>query len=241
MGMFGSSKRAVFKPSVYETSRRRRGLPRWLILLIFGIVLGAGGLLFLQTSYGPKRLTVLESQELTNELNTVSLERQRLQGELERISRELSEAREARAAMGEELEQAKAAVAPLREELDLFAAAMPQDPRGGPIGVSAASFAQDAGQLAYHVLLLRDPDETGKVPEQAFKGRLEMAVEGRHANGRYETLQLPPQAVELGRYQHLKGTAALPEGYSARRVTVRVYDGEQGGKQHAMRILIVRR
>jgi len=238
MGMFGNNKRAVFKPSVYETSRRRRGLPRWLILLLFGIVLGAGGLLFLQTSYGPQRLTVLESQELTNELNSVSLERQRLQTELERTQRDLSETREARAALAEELKQAQAAVAPLQAELDLFADAMPPDPRGGAIGVSAASFAQQGSQLAYHVLLLQDENDANAA--QPFQGRLEMSVEGRHANGRYETLELPPVPVSLGRYQHLKGAAALPEGYGARRVTVRVMEGEQGGRQRAMRILIVR-
>jgi hypothetical protein len=235
MGMFRSNKRRVFTPSVYETSRRRRRLPRWLILLIVGMVLGAGGLLFLQTSYGPKRLTVLESQELTDELQSVSLERQRLQSELERTARELSEAREARLAIAEQLKAAEAALQPLRDELNLFAAVMPPDPRGGPIGVSAANFRQGAGGLDYHVLLLRDEAEG-----QPFQGRLEMAVEGRHANGRYETLELDPLAVRLDRYQHLTGTAKLPDGFSARRVTVRVFDGEQGGRQRAMRILIVR-
>lgn len=61
MGILGGSRRQVFKPSPYDTRRRSRRLPRWFILLVLGIILGAGGVLILQASYGPKRLTVLES------------------------------------------------------------------------------------------------------------------------------------------------------------------------------------
>jgi len=234
MGIFGGPKRAVFKPSVYETSKRPRRMPRWLMLLMFGVVLGAGGLLFLQTSYGPKRLTVLESQQLTNELNSVTLERQRLRAQLDEATRALEAERASRDKLESDLVQARQALEPLRKELDLFADAMPADPRGGPLGVSAANFDSQDGQLAYHVLLMREPpwDET-------FKGVMQLTVEGRHANGRYETLMLDPIPVSLQRYEHVQGTAPLPEGYSARRVTVRVFDPNE--KQQAMRILIVRR
>jgi len=58
-------KRPILKPSVYETcSRRARRAPRWLVLLLFGVVVGAGDLLLLQSSYGPQRLTVMASQRV---------------------------------------------------------------------------------------------------------------------------------------------------------------------------------
>lgn len=232
--MFGSQKRQVFKPSVYETSKRRGRMPRWLVLLLLGVVLGAGGLLFLQTSYGPQRLTVLESQQLTNEVNSGNIERQRLQVQLDDSQRTVETLKTENAKLAATAAQAEKSVAPLKEELALFADAMPEDPRGGPLGVSAATFRRDGGQLRYHVLLLRNAGQGAP-----FKGQLAMAIEGRYPNGRTATVELDPVAVNLDRYEHLAGVAPLPEGFSARRATVRVLDG-QTQRQHAMRILIVR-
>jgi len=234
MAIFGSSKRAVFKPSVYETSRRRRRMPRWLMLLLLGVVLGAGGLLFVQTSYGPQRLTVLESQQLTNEVNSGNLERQRLQVQLEESTRNVDTLKAQNEKLSADLARAQTSVAPLKEELALFADAMPPDPRGGNIGVSAASFTRAGTQLRYHVLLLRSQSQN-----TAFKGQMVFAVEGRYPNGRTATIELDPIAVDLDRYQHLTGELPMPDGLSAQRVTVRVLDAETK-RQQAMRILIVR-
>lgn len=234
MGMFGSSKRATFKPSVYETSRRRRRMPRWLMLLLLGVVMGAGGLLFVQTSYGPQRLTVLESQQLTNEVNSGNIERQRLQVQLDDATREVESLKAENGKLSSELATAETAVAPLKEQLALFADAMPPDPRGGPIGVSSASFTREGTNLRYHVLLLRQDAEGA-----SFKGQMTFAVEGRYPNGRTATIELEPVPVTMDRYVHLTGAVALPDGISARRVTVRVIDDETK-RQQAMRILIVR-
>ena len=66
--MFRSSNRA-FKPSVYETGRRRkRGMPRWLVILFTGVIIGAGGYWFLQTNYGATRITVEESHQLNQQI-----------------------------------------------------------------------------------------------------------------------------------------------------------------------------
>jgi len=233
--MFGHSKRSVFKPSVYETSTRRRGrrVPRWLVILLLGVILGAAGLLFLQTSYGPQRLSVLESQQLTNKVDTLKQDQQRLQSELNATAHDLALTREARAALSVELTQAKSSIAPLQEDIAHFAAVMPADPRGGPIGVNAGIFTRQNGQLGYHVLLMQD-----EPANQAFTGTLTMAVEGRYANGRTQTLTLDALEVSLTRYQHFKGLVALPDGFTPLRVTVRVLDAAD--RQRAMRILIVR-
>lgn len=47
-------------------------MPRGLVLLLMGIALGAGGLLFLQTNYGQQRLTVQQSEQLYSELNAAN-------------------------------------------------------------------------------------------------------------------------------------------------------------------------
>jgi len=227
-------KRPIFKPSVYETSSRRtRRAPRWLVLLLFGIVVGAGGLLLLQSSYGPQRLTILESRQLTDEVNRLMQESARMQNELDALGRDLAQERNSRMALADELAQAQTALEPLQTDIALFAAAMQPDPRGGPVGVHAASFTRRAGQLAYHVLIMQDEAAT-----QPLVGTLTMAVEGRYANGRTDTITLAALDVSLARYQHFKGTARLPEGFVAARVTVRVLDAAQ--RQRAMRILNVR-
>src|SRR5699024_5491842 len=70
--MFRSRNRHVFKPTAYGTRRQRR-IPRWLVLLFSGIILGAGGLLFLQKSYGPTRLTAEQSEQLQHDLNSANI------------------------------------------------------------------------------------------------------------------------------------------------------------------------
>lgn len=89
MGMLGQSGRPVFKPSVYQPGRHNRRLPRGLGLLLIGIALGAGGVLFLQTNYGPPRLSTEQSEQVRSELNAATLERQRMQTQIDDLQRQL--------------------------------------------------------------------------------------------------------------------------------------------------------
>ncbi len=98
MGMFGQSGRPVFKPSVYQPGRHNRRLPRGLGLLLIGIALGAGGVLFLQTNYGPPRLSTEQSEQVRSELNAATLERQRLQTQIDDLQRQLQASRAAQTA-----------------------------------------------------------------------------------------------------------------------------------------------
>jgi len=98
MGMLGQSGRPVFKPSVYQPGRHNRRLPRGLGLLLIGIALGAGGVLFLQTNYGPPRLSTEQSEQVRSELNAATLERQRLQTQIDDLQRQLEASHTAAAA-----------------------------------------------------------------------------------------------------------------------------------------------
>jgi hypothetical protein len=219
------AKRPVFKPAPYESSRRSRRLPSWLVLLLLGIALGGGGILFLQASYGPKRLSALESQKLTDELTSITLERQGLQTRLDEITRTLegerNEASQTIKSLKGEVSGLKAQIEPMREQLRLFAQTLPYDGKLGPVGISTASFSQarNGGPLSYLVLLMQD-----KADKPELRGHVEFAVEGRAADGRTQTIQLPPANITLGHYQHVAGQATLPEGFLARRVTVRFMD-----------------
>src|SRR5690554_2808165 len=127
--MFGSRNRHVFKPTAYGTRRQRR-IPRWLVLMVSGVILGAGGLLFLQTSYGPTRLTAEQSQQLQYDLNSANLEKQRLQSELNQQGRQLDETTNQLAQKTQELDAATEKLTRLTDDIELFAAALPPDPRG---------------------------------------------------------------------------------------------------------------
>src|SRR4051794_10051903 len=78
--MFGSSKPIPFDP--YRRRRSRRGLPRWLVLILLGIVIGAGGVLYVQERHLPPRLSAYDSARLRESFERADAERQRLQSEL---------------------------------------------------------------------------------------------------------------------------------------------------------------
>jgi hypothetical protein len=232
-------KRAIFKPAPYDTRRRSRRLPSWLILLLLGVLAGGSGMLILQSSYGPKHLTSTEAQKLTEELNSATLERQRLQTKLDEQTRLLEGAREAgeklNRALKDELTSTLAVVTPLKEQLALFAQTLPFDARFGPIGVSTANFIQDKAspKLTYLLWLLQEkPDR----PE--FKGLLELSFEGVYNDGRAETITLARTPVAFGHYLHVTGQANLPAGFVARRANARLFDPE-GKRQITWRVFPV--
>ncbi|CFN66193.1 inner membrane protein [Bordetella pertussis] len=230
---FGRSQRQVFKPSVYQPGKRTRRMPRWLVLLLVGIALGAGGVLFLQTNYGPQRLTVEQSEQLHTELSAANLERQRLQTQLDEAIGQRDANKFTHEQLTTDLAQARTRIDTLNQELLLFQDAMPPDPRGGDIGVRSAVFKRQPGQLSYQVLIMRE-NHAGP----AFKGNVTLAIEGNYANGRRGTLTPDPLALDLQRYNNTQGVLPLPDGFTPRSVTIRVLDGQQ--KQHAMRIYYVR-
>ncbi len=215
--MLGSSKRAVFKPTAYGSSRRKRRVPRWLVLLLTGIALGAGGLLFLQKSYGPPRLTVEQSEQLHYDLNSANADKQRLQGQLNQTSRDLDDTRQKEGSLDSQVGTLQAKVDKLEKDLALFADAMPPDPRGTSPGIRAAEFTVKDGQLRHFVLIMQD-----KGKDTEFKGIMEMVAAGRYTNGRNGNVDLPPVTIGLERYAYVDGQSELPAGFNPRQITIRI-------------------
>lgn len=232
--MFGSSKPQAFRPTAYGNSRRR-GIPRWLVLLLTGIVLGAGGLLFLQKSYGPTRLTVEQSEQLHYDLNSANMDKQRLQTQLNQHTQELKEARSRLQSQDTELQQLQAEIDKLNTDIALFAASAPDDPRGTSPGIRAASFRHEDGSLDYHILVMQDADKVAP-----FAGEATLVAAGRYSNGRSGNVDLTPFPVSLERYVHLQGTLELPEGFTPREVTIQIR-AEGSERVSAMRVIRVPR
>ncbi len=233
------AKRAVFKPSPYETTRRSRGLPRWLVLMLLGILIGASGVLFVQTSYGPKQLSILDSQKLISDMNSAALEKQRLQTQVDEVTQKLelerSENAQTRKSLDEEVSKLQALVEPLKEQLNVFAQTLPFDPKYGAVGISTAQFIQgkSGGKLSYLLWIMQE-----KADRPTFTGKLLLAFEGRHADGRNETITISPINLNVAHYQHITGQADLPDGFVARRVNAKILDAD-GKKQLTWRVMQV--
>lgn len=233
MGLFRRKGPVVFEPYGYRR-RRSWGVPRWLVLLLLGVAIGAGGLLYVQESHLPPRLSASESQQLLARLEEVDRERQRLQGELTAATSKVDANEAETRKLTGELGEARRQIDRLQKDLALFDEVLPPDPRGGDVEVRAARFSNDAGRLAYHVLLTRD--RKGGKP---FRGVMQLVVSGERASGRNDTVTLDPVDVTLASYQHVQGALALPEGFTARQTTIRVLDAANG-RTMGMRVINVR-
>src|SRR3546814_7967901 len=92
---------------------------------------------------------------------------------------------------------------------------MPEDPRGYSPGIRAASFHTDNGKLTYQILIMQDKN---KITD--FQGDMEFLATGRYANGKHDTIKLPPISVALQRYVHAGGGIDLPDGFVPRQVKI---------------------
>jgi hypothetical protein len=234
MSLFGS-KRHTFKPTAYGNHRRTRRVPRWLVLMLTGVVLGSGGLLFLQKSYGPARLSVEQSERLHYDLNSANTDKQRLQSQLNQQSRDLQDVSAKLDAQAGQLATFQAELEKSKKDLQLFADAMPADPRGTSPGIRAATFRNDEGRLAYQILVMQSDARASP-----FRGNVEFVVAGRQSNGRTGSVTLDPFAIELQHYTHLDGSVSLPEGFTPTQVTIKIM-AEGSKKLSATRTIRVAR
>lgn len=233
MALFRRSGPVVFEPHGYR-KRRSYGIPRWLVLLLIGIGIGAGGLLYVQEEYLPARMSPQESQQLLEHVSQLEDERVQLRSSLGEATRKFDESETAAKRLANELAASREQTHKLERDIALFEEVLPPDPRDGAVGVRAARFSNANGKLAYHVLLTRDSKAA-----KPFRGVMQLIVAGVRASGADATIELDPVVVNLASYEHLQGTMPLPEGFMARQTTIRVLDAPNGRLQ-GMRVINVR-
>lgn len=226
--MFGRSKPRPFKPYTLRGGKPERRMPRWLLWLSTGTVLGVAAVIVVQQNYLPQRLSPQESAQLTTELRRAQASLQETRAMLETANNELAASKTRVASLVTELAAAQHALSPLQEDVKLLQEVLPPDPRGGNLQIRAGRFFNQQQELAYHLVLTRND---GGV----FKGNVQFTVEGRLPNGRTTSVDLNPIGVAIDNYQNLHGSVALPEGMHARQITVRVLDGKNSVQ--AMRII----
>jgi len=230
--MFGRSRPVFFEP---HGRRRRAGPPRWLMLLLVGIALGAAAVVVVQERYLPPRLSAEAGAQLRDAFEHASTERASLRRELDQSGQRLGAALTERQQLAGELATSRAAAARLQDDLAAAVDALPADPRGGAVQVRAARFttARDGG-LAYEVVLTRE-----HAAAKPLTGQMQLVVGGEAARGPDPHVTLTPIAFTMvGSRVVLRGSAPLPAGFRPRQSTIQVLSG---GRTLGMRVLRVER
>ena len=230
--MPGRYKPVLFEPHGHR--RQRRGLPRWLVLLLTGVAIGTAAVLLVQEKYLPPRLSASASSDLRSQLARTESERARLESELVSTTAKLSQALADKKSIGDEFAGSRQTIEGLRADIASVLAALPPDPRGGTVEVRAGRFAVEGGKLVYDVMLSRD-----KGGSKPFNGVMQFVVAGDSTRGANASVALKPVAVSVGHYQSLRGSLALPPDFKPNQATIRVLD-RIDGQQHGMRVMLVK-
>ena len=224
-----------FKPVAFDPYGRRRSswrVPRWLVLLLIGIIAGAGGVIAVQQRLLPPRLSASEAATLRERLLLAEQDRDRARADLAVTTRKLETVVAERKAVADELAADRERTKNSRADQEFLIASLPPDPRGGVVEVRAARLTKERGTLNYEVLLTRS--EGGDTPMSAV---MQFVVSGL-AGGTERHITLEPIKVSVTASQSLRGSIALPDTFNPRQTTIQVLD-RVGGKLLGMRVLYV--
>jgi hypothetical protein len=227
----------MFKPVPFEPAgfrRSRRGLPRWMLLLIAGLVAGAGGVLYVQAYHLPPRLSPEAGERLRVALERAEAEQKRLNDELTATTRKLEEALTQKDGAANDYAASRSTIEQLRQDVASLVAALPPDPRDGNVAVRSGELRVREGKLVWELVLSRGV-RPGSAP---LAGVLQLVATGSTARGSEGSVALAPVPMQLGSHGVLRGSAPLPEGFVPREATIRVLD-RPGGAQFGMRVLRV--
>ena len=205
-------------------------MPRWLMFMLLGMGLGAGGVLYVQERHLPPRLSADASAQLRGTFERADAERQHFQAELTATSDRLRATLDENRRLASEVSARDETVQRLRQDIGSLVASLPPDPRRAPVAVRAASFEVTGNTLVYNVVLSRE-----RADPTPFGGVMQFVVAG--ASGRAsDTVALPPVPVSVGLYDALRGSVPLPQGFKPHQTTIHVLD-KVGGKLMGLRII----
>lgn len=230
--MFGRSKPVVLES--YGHRRKRGRPPRWLVLLLSGVVVGVAGVVLVQERYLPPRLSARESAQLRRAFDTAEAERRRLQQALADTEHKLGNTTSQNKALQEELSASHSRIERLNDDLATAVASLPPDPRGGAVEVRAGRFTLRGGTLVYDVVLARE-----RAAAKPTSGVLQLQITGSSAKNPQTTVALKPVPLSFTSHEVVRGSQPLPEGFKPREAMVQVLD-RPAGKPLGMRVMLVK-
>ncbi len=208
--------------------------PRWLVLLVLGIAVGAAGVIVVQERYLPPRLSADESSKLRSAFDQADAERLRLKEELAETAKRLETTLADMKVQKDELTASRTVAERLRDDVASVIASLPPDPRGGVVEIRSGRFALTGGILAYDVVLSRD-----RGASKPMTGVMQFIIAGESARGPESTVTLKSIDVSIGSHEIVRGSQALPEGFRPRQVTIQVLD-RAAGRALGMRVMLVK-
>jgi hypothetical protein len=229
--MFGNSKRIVIKP--YGRRRTHWRAPRWLLLLLGGIMVGAAGVVVVQQRYLPPRLSADASESLNSALESSQAERMTLVGELGKTTKQLASVLASNRTLADDLATSHATTERLAGNLASAIASLPSDPRGGAVEVRAGRFTATGGVLSYEVVLTRQRP-TGR----PMVGVMQLLIDGVSARGAAARVTLKTVALSFESHEVVRGSAPLPADFRPRQTTIQVLD-HAAGNLLGMRVMLV--
>jgi len=227
---------APFRPVVFDPYQKRRSAwrpPRWLVLLLIGVLIGATGVIVVQEQMLAPRLSARESAALRTSLEQAERDRERLRADLAAATTKLDTTLADNKAIAGDLAADRERTRNARADYEFLVAALPPDPRGGVVEVRAARLTRQRGALGYEVLLTR-----AKPGAQPLAGVMQFVVGGVAAGGVERYVTLEPIKISVGAHQSLRGNLALPDSFTPRQTTINVLD-RVGGKPLGMRVMYV--
>ncbi len=230
--MWGRPRQVLFRP--YGRRRSRGRLPRWLVLVLGGALLGAASVVLVQWRYLAPRLSATESAALRADFEQADAQRQRLKAELAEATKRLDAALGGSKTLNDGLAASRSATERLREDVAAAVAALPPDPRGGEVGVRAARLGASAGALGYEIVLTRERNAG-----RPLNAALQLVVAGASARGPQATITSEPVAVAIAGHAIVRGSVALPAGFRPHQATIQVLE-RAGGKPIGMRVMLVK-
>jgi septum formation topological specificity factor MinE len=229
--MFGSSP-TVFLDD-YSRRRKRRHLPRWLVLLSLGTALGAGAVITAQQRYLPPRLSAEASADLQQAFQSADQQRRLLAAELSDTRTRLQAAQATQRSLTGQLDSARSEVLRLRDDLAAVVTSLPPDPRNGTVAVRAGRITAQGNRLSYDLVLTRQTASA-----RPLTGRLQLVVAGDNGRGTPATVASKPVPLSMGSQEVVRGSLTLPDGFRPRQTTVQVLDADEG-KALGMRVLLI--
>ncbi len=229
--MFGNSRTVVFKP--YGGRRSSWRLPRWFVLLLIGIAIGAAGVVVVQERYLPPRLSADASERVNRAREASDAERLKLAGGLGKTTQQLESALAGNRSLADELAASRATIERLRADVASAVASLPPDPRGGAVEVRAGRFTAKGGALVYEVVLTRQ-HATGK----PMVGVMQIVMEGQSTRGAAARVALKTVPLSFDSHEIVRGSLPLPDDFRPRQATIQVLD-RVAGTLLGTRVLLV--